>query len=61
MRKLVARVIGQSLDAKETLLGHGVVKLRAGHGMGKRNLDGFAIEFLGKFDSFLDGFPGLTG
>src|SRR5208283_4622858 len=61
MRKLVAAVIGESFDAQKTLLSHGVVKFGAGHGVGQRNLDGFAIEFFGKFDGVLDGLFGFAG
>src|SRR5215470_5397033 len=56
VRELVAAGIGQGLNFKEALAGHGVMKLGAGHGVSERNLYGFAIELFGKVDRFSDGF-----
>ena len=38
-----------------------VVQLGAGHGVSERDLDGFAVEFLGEIDGLLDGFTGFAG
>src|SRR5271154_2570237 len=59
--KLVATVVGEGFHFEETFLGHGVVKFGARHGMGERNLDGFAVEFLGEIDGVVDGLLGFAG
>ncbi len=51
----MATGIRQCFYLQKTLRCHGVVKLRAWHGVGQGNLNGFAIQFLGEFDGFLNG------
>src|ERR1700676_442552 len=61
MRQLMAAGIGESFDAQKTFLAHLVMQFGAGHGVSERNLDGFAIQFLGEVDGLVDGFLGFTG
>src|SRR5262249_15130120 len=55
VRKLVTAGIGKRFDAEESVFRHLLVELGAGHGVCKRYLDGFAVEFLGEVDGLVDG------
>ena len=61
MRKLVAAVVGESFDTQETFLGSWCRAARCQDGVSQGNLNGFAVEFLGKIDGLFDGFLGFAG
>src|ERR1700733_9804313 len=56
MRQLVSAHVGEGFNLEETFLGHGIIKLSAGHGMSEGNLDSFGIEFLSKINGLLNSF-----
>ena len=61
VRQLMPAVVRQRFHLQEAFLGHGVVQLRAGHGMGQRNLNRFGIQFLGEIDRLLDRLARFAG
>ena len=53
--------VGERFDAEESFLRHAVVKLGAGHGVSERDLNRFAVEFLGEVDGLVDGLVRFAG
>src|SRR6266566_7330870 len=61
MGELVASGISQRFHLQKSFASHLIVEFRAGHGMSERNLNRFAIHFLGEFDCLLNGLSRLAG
>src|SRR5262249_35199232 len=56
-----AASVRESFNFQKAFFGHGVMQFGPRHGVRKRNLNRFAVQFLGEVDSVVDGFLRFAG